>query len=107
MYVLVDLSNESVSLEEPDEFGRFHVEVRGGFDEGAVDLLLGNHGRVASVEHAFIEADALRALAGGQAEEAWLSSLRGMVEYAGREGWMDEAGTAIRAHIEWPPDSAA
>ena len=107
MYVLVDLGADAVSLEEADDFSRFNVEVRGGVDKGAVDLLLGNHGRVASFEHAYIEADALRSLAGAGVDEDWLSSLRGMVEYAGREGWLDETGTAIRAHIEWPAESTA
>lgn len=107
MYVLVDLGADSVSLVEPDEFARFNVEVRGGFDADAVDLLLGNRGWVASVEHAFIETEALRALAGPDVDEAWTSSLQAMVDYAARQGWMDEAGTAIRAHMEWPPDSSA
>lgn len=105
MYVLVDLSTDSVSLEEADEFGRFNVEVRGGSDEEAVDRLLGDNGRVASAEHAFIEAAGLQVLAAERADDTWQSSLQGMADYAGREGWLDEAGTAIRAHIEWPPDS--
>jgi hypothetical protein len=107
MYVLVDLSEERLTLAEPSDFGRFHVEVTGGFDEGAVDLLLGNDGRLASVGEAFISIAALRVLAADAVDEPWEQGLVAMVDYAAGKGWLDDTGTSIRAHVEWPPDSVA
>jgi hypothetical protein len=107
VFVVVDVRRATVGLVEPGDFSRLHLEVRGGFDEGAVDLLLGNAGRVDSVEHAFLTVDGLRSLAGDVADDEWEQGLRSMVEYARGRGWLDQSGSAVRAHIEWPPDSVA
>lgn len=107
MIVVVDLEEERVSLADPADLSRFHVQVVGGWDEGAADLLLGGVGRVASVEQAWIDVRAVRALAGDAVDDEWEAGFVAMLEYAGSKGWLSEDGSEIQAHVEWPPDDVA
>jgi len=34
-------------------------------------------------------------------DKAWQDSFGGMLAYARKKGWIDEATGAIQAHIEW------
>jgi hypothetical protein len=105
--VVVDLEEDRVSLAEPADFGRFHVQVVGGWDEGAADLLLGGVGRLESIERAWIDVRAVRVLAGDVVDEEWDTGFDAMIDFAGSKGWLSEDGTAIQAHVEWPPDDVA
>jgi len=94
-----------VSLEEPDDTGRFHVTVRGGargVDEAIVfgALVDAAAGRLDG-DDAWITVDAVRRLAAGRVGPSWDDELSRMVEYARSKGWLDERTHAIRAHVEW------
>jgi len=107
MDVVVDLTapQQGVSLAEPDDLKSFKVLARGreGDSEGLANALEGV-GRLADDGHAFIDADAVRRLAGERANDPdWSSGFDGMLAYARSKGWMDESGTAIQAHVEWEP----
>jgi hypothetical protein len=105
MFIKVDLGAvpPAVTLEEPDDVKRFHVTVAGTDDTAAVGRALetAGVGRVDD-EHAWVEVAAVRRLAAGRVGEGWDDELAGMLSYAASKGWLDDAGGAIRAHLEWP-----
>ena len=107
MFVRIDLVPHPpvVSLEEPNDTGRFHVAVRGG-SRGADEALVfgalvdAAAGRLEG-DDAWITVDAVRRMAAGRVEPAWDDDLASMLDYARRKGWLDERAHAIRAHVEW------
>ncbi len=105
MFVLVDLGPypPEVSLEEPDDTGRFHVTVRGGTDRALVfgALVDAAAGRLDGDE-AWITVDAIRRLAGSQVGPDWETAFEAMLDYARSKGWLDETTHAVQAHVEWP-----
>jgi hypothetical protein len=100
--VVVDLTEWSVTLTEPDEFGRFSVAVVG---EGTPEALAAvvhesGLGRVhPDGAHLVVDPVALRALAGPAATFAWDERFEAMRAYAAGKGWV-EADGGILAHIE-------
>ncbi len=104
MYVQVRLAATppSITLEEPSDTKRFHVSVVGAPDPARLAEVLegGDVGRLAG-EDAFIRIDALRSLAAGRVDDTWPNEFERMVEYARAKGWLDGAGDAIQAHVEW------
>ena len=115
MFVQVDLAKTPprVTLEEPADTKQFHLAVlagsgaggsgAGGSDIGLVygALVDAAAGRLEG-EDAWIGVDAVRRMAGGRVGPDWDVSFAGMLDYARSKGWLDEAGHAIKAHIEWP-----
>lgn len=107
MFVQVDLEPypPAVSLEEPEDTGRFHVAVRAGAkgeDEALVfgALVDAAAGRLEG-DDAWITVDAVRRMAAGRVGPSWDEDLGRMLEYARTKGWLDERAHAIRAHVEW------
>jgi len=104
VFVQVDLRSAppAVSLEEPADTKQFHVAVVGGSDVGLVygALVDAAAGRLED-EDAWISIDALRRMASGRVGPAWDGDFAAMLEYARAKGWLDEAGHAIKAHVEW------
>lgn len=93
-----------VTLEEPEDTTRFHVEVVGGDNVGLVfgALVDAAAGRLEG-DDAWITVDAVRRMARGRVGPGWDGELDAMLEFARSKGWLDENGNAIRAHVEWPP----
>lgn len=90
MYLEIDLATAPPRcvLHEADVFTELKVVVR-------------------EAEHAFIDPEALRHLAGAQAHDAgWRESFDGMVSYAESKGWVGADGT-LRAHVEVEPHLGA
>ena len=56
--------------------------------------------------HVFLDAEAVKGLAGKLATPEWVTQFEGMIEFARSKGWVDEAGR-VRAHVERPDGSAA
>jgi hypothetical protein len=106
--IVVDLSNGSVVLEEPDAFDRFSVDLVGeGSGEAlAAAVARSGLGRLqAEGTQVAVDPGALRRLAGAAVTPAWEAGFEGMCAYAAGKGWV-EADGAIQAHIE-RPDGAA
>ncbi|HET9770699.1 MAG TPA: hypothetical protein VFS16_07410 [Acidimicrobiia bacterium] len=105
MIIEVDLTGEApaVSLAEPQDCKRFHVAVRGG-EAGSLDAALSaaDVGRLLPSGEAMIDTAAVRRLASGRVPESWDDEFQQMLTYAGTKGWLNEDGTAIQAHVEWP-----
>jgi hypothetical protein len=105
MVIVVDLQQGDpapVSLRDPDDCGRFHVEVIGPRDDARLGhaLVDADVGRVVD-EHAFVDIGAVRRMAAGWVGESWADDFEKMVAYARSKGWLDETGNAIQAHVEW------
>jgi hypothetical protein len=95
-----DLDAATVTLREPADFFGFHVAVAGGpVDDERLPGVLAPHGRIDG-EHAWIDRDAVVALAGDEADDAWHAGFDAMVEYARSKGFLSEDSTSIRAHLD-------
>ena len=104
MIIDIDLTGEPAGIElvEPEDCKRFHVAVRGGDSDALGSVLAAqNVGRLLPSGDALIEIDAVRRLAAGRVPDGWDADFDAMVGYAKSKGWLDEAGEAIQAHIEW------
>jgi len=97
--IVIDLSDATVSLRQPDEFTRFSVAVEGEGDLADVVAQSGLGRLAADGEHVLVDPVALRALAGPAADEAWDEGFAGMCAYAAGKGWVDPDG-GVLAHIE-------
>lgn len=100
MIIHVDLDAATVTLVDHADFGGFHVAVAGGdVDDERLPAVLAPHGRLDGA-HAWIDVDAVVALAGSGADAEWRTGFGGMLAYAREKGFLDDAGTAVRAHLE-------
>jgi hypothetical protein len=108
MFVRIDLvpMPPIVSLEEPEDTRRFHVDVVGGRDVRLVFAALVDAaaGRLEG-EDAWITLDSVRRMAQGRVGPKWDDDLAAMLSYARSKGWFDEQANAIRAHIEWSAEA--
>ena len=107
MFVQVDVNAQPpiVTLEEPDDCTRFHLAVVGGTDLARVfgALVDAAAGRLEG-GHALITIDSVRRMAAGRVADDWGDRFDGMLGYARTKGWIDETGSSIQAHIEYPED---
>jgi hypothetical protein len=100
MIIHADLRSGTVTLLDPRDLKGFHVEVAGGaVDDDRLDGVLSPYGRLDG-DHAWITTDGVVALAGDAADESWHAAFEGMVAYAREKGFLDDSGSAIRAHLE-------
>ncbi len=99
MLIVIDLSEERVHLQDPDDFSRFSVALEGEGDLGNVVHQSGLGRLKDDGEHVAVDPVALRALAGPVATEQWDEGLSGMCAYAAGKGWV-EADGGVLAHIE-------
>jgi hypothetical protein len=97
--IVIDLSEATVSLRQPDEFSRFSVALEGEGDLAGVLQQSGLGRPGADGEHVVVDPVALRALAGPAADERWDEGFAGMCAYAAGKGWVEPDG-GVLAHIE-------
>jgi cyclohexanecarboxylate-CoA ligase len=106
MYVHVDLAAGAARLEDADNFKAFHAVVTGSGSDAAVGELLAALGAGAPSDvanHVWITQRWLReqaARAGVSSD--WAGGFEKMLGFAAKMGWMDDAGTSVHAHTEWP-----
>lgn len=101
MYIAVSPA-QTVTLEEPDDCMRFHVEIQ-GLSEDRVGQALAQEdvGSLASSALAWIKIEALRRLAQGRVQPDWAMRFEGMVHYAERKGWLSDDKTSVSGHCIW------
>jgi hypothetical protein len=101
----IDLTGPTavIALAEPEDCQRFHVAARGG-DPAALEAALAVNavGRLLPTGDALIDTAAVRRMAAGRVPAAWENDFTAMLRYAASKGWLDDSGTAIQAHIDWP-----
>ena len=98
MIVRVDLEN-GPSLEEPEVLTGFHA-VSSTTDDSLVGAAMGEAGAPAGEGHVWVAASWVREQAAPVVAADWASAFEGMIDYARSKGWMNEAGTHIKAHVE-------
>ena len=99
MIIRADLEAGSVTLLEPADFRGFHVAVAGGdVTDERLGPVLAPYGRLDG-DHAWINVDAVAALAGDDADDHWRAGFDGMVAFARDNDFLDDSGSAIRAHL--------
>ncbi|HEX7095086.1 MAG TPA: AMP-binding protein [Acidimicrobiales bacterium] len=106
MYVQVDLAAGTATLVDADNFKAFHVVASGdGCDADVGDLLarLGAGTRSDARNHVWVSQQWVRdAAAAAGAGADWAEGFEKMLGFAAKMGWIDEAGTHVHAHTEWP-----
>ena len=99
MYVKV-AEDGGLSLEETDDFSRFHIaatpEQVSGAEASDAFLELSQD---AGDGHYWLDADAIVALSGRQDDPDWMQAFRSMLEKAEPYGFSDVAGRRIKAHL--------
>ncbi len=100
MIVEVDVrgAEPRVTLAEPDDFKAFKLVVAD--DRPGLGEQLAGTGVASVEEHAWIEIDAVRRLAGDAATPEWNESFATMLDYARSKGWVDDERGTVRAHVE-------
>jgi hypothetical protein len=100
MRVVVALSRPTVTIEEPHDFERFHVQTTRALS-GHLSQLLAGLGH-ADDDGAVIWVEELIRLAGRRHDPQWVVGVDVMVAFAKSKGWsVDDPvrGTGLRAHI--------
>ncbi len=101
MIIRVHSDGGNVSVLEPDNFKAFHIETD-GLDVRQVAKALGDCGyEKGDGVHIWISKAAVRQWV-GERDAAWAENFEGMLSFAQKHGWINEAGTHVQAHIEWP-----
>jgi hypothetical protein len=91
-----------VTLEEPDDFARFHVEVVGlNAAELRTQVQRRRVGQVIDNERIAVAIETIKSLA-GQRPPSWERGFDGMVGYARSKGWVPDEHH-IQAHCVRPP----
>lgn len=98
MIIQVDLEH-GATVVAPEELTAFHA-VSTTTDSSAVGPAMGDAGDDAGEGHVWVSADWIRSQVADEVSGDWRSSFDGMIAYAASKGWMNEAGTHIKAHIE-------
>lgn len=95
--IVVLTANESPCLIDLDRLDRLHAELHG--ELGAAQL--GSLCTLADDHHVWIDVGSARSTGISASHDATLGEqFDGMIAYAERKGWLDDARTSVRAHIE-------
>lgn len=101
MYVTIDPASGSAELAEPENLKQFHVALPQGGDAALALQALGSDGAPADgSDHVWVSVAAVRRWAAGRVGPDWESDFSKMLEYADSNGWLDDTGSLMRAHIE-------
>lgn len=93
--MVIVVRDNTVRLDDADDFKGFKVVVESGDGSGLFAV-----GRLAHRDTAWINADAVRRMAGDAATPQWEDGFTAMLDYAKTKGWLDDGGD-IQAHVEW------
>lgn len=95
--IIVVRSSEPPQLTDLDRFDRLHAERHGALDEVRLDGLC----RPGDGEHVWLDIGAARETgARTTGDPTFGEQFDAMIAYARSSGWVDEAGTHVRAHLE-------
>jgi hypothetical protein len=103
MKLIVDGAAALVTVDEAENLKALSVELRGCSTAQATALLADRGlGRIED-GHAWLNIDALRAIARPPRSCTWDERFQRAMAYAQSNGWSDPAGDFVRAHIEPSP----
>lgn len=102
MFIRVD-GTGTMTLEEPDDFKRFHVEAN---PQTLDDPTLGARFRAiatdAGDDRVWLDGHAVADLSGRAGDTGWQAAFQAMIDGAERFGFSDTANHRIKAHIVRP-----
>jgi hypothetical protein len=99
MLIMVYPGRQRSEVREAEDLKRFSVVVVGEATDRELERALAPLARLASSTHAWVSIDRLRVASGRGEDHAWCQAFDAVVEYATSKGWVDETGSAIRAHL--------
>lgn len=102
-------TDAEVTVAESDNFKQFHLATD-GLDVREVAEALGDVAfEKGDGAHLWVSIDAVRgwvsSQGSGKLSQEWEDGFSAMLEFAKGHGWINEAGTHVQAHIEWPESS--
>jgi hypothetical protein len=98
MHICVERDG-NLTLVDPDDFKRFHIEVDRELDDEAMSRALAPLGRFDGSDF-WVDTDKLQKLAGRANDAEWQKSFRTMLDFARNFGWISPDGKAVKAHVK-------
>jgi hypothetical protein len=98
MYVKVHSAREA-SVQDVENLHELAVRAHGVDVDGISAALQANGLGVVDGDHAWLDVERLRR-SGPVELSGWSEGFAGMISYAGKQGWLNEDGTKVRAHLE-------
>ncbi|MDJ1372248.1 hypothetical protein [Gulosibacter molinativorax] len=97
--MIITANEAGFSLNEPEDFSRFHVDAQGLTAAQLSDLATDNIeiAPIADADHLWISVDFLR---NGDTSPERTEHIDRLVGFATERGWYDGEADAIRAHVE-------
>lgn len=105
MYVELDIAAGRCQVRDANDLKSFSVHLSEPAVPEKLSRTLGPLGRLAESDHVWIIIDALRAASGRADDAEWSAQFDAMIAYAASQGWVDETGELVRAHVEFGPAS--
>ena len=97
-----------LQLQAPEDFKSFKLVIDlPKTARSDIAAALAPAGRIENEGTAWISEAWLRGASSLGSDEAWQAGVSGMIAYARKFGWVDDATASIRAHIEWAGDRAS
>lgn len=99
----LDISNDGVTLRQPEVVTDLYASYKQRLTPERLAAVLAEHDAgelLPDRNHVLIPVATLRRLAAGRVPEGWEADFAGMLEHARTQGWLDEQGEAVRAHLE-------
>jgi hypothetical protein len=101
MIIQISADARPAELLDIDDLGRFKVVVKGQLTDEEIQASLASLGRLDPPKHAWISIDALKTASDRENNPDWQLAFAGMVAYAASNGWLDDSGIEMRAHLEY------
>jgi hypothetical protein len=101
--VYLTIAHAGVELKQPEVVTDLYASYWERLGPDTIRKVLAEHdaGELLPDEnHIMIPVATLRRLAAGRVPEGWDDDLAGMLARAGEKGWLNDAGDAVRAHLE-------
>jgi hypothetical protein len=90
---------QCAEVHQDDDLKRFSVMVVRDASEEEPERALTPLARLESRTNAWVSIERLRAACKRDDDAAWSLAFDEMVEFAASKGWVEETGTALRAHL--------
>ena len=101
MIIQISADGRPAEVLDIDDLGKFKVVVEGQITGEEIQASLASLGRLESPKYVWISIDALKAAGDRENNSDWQLAFAGMVSYAASNGWLDDSGIEMRAHLEY------
>ncbi len=101
MYLAI--ATDGVTLHQPERTNDLYASYSERLMSERISALLAEHDAgelLPDGAHVMIPVATLRRLAAGRVPDGWDADFESMLAYARSKGWLNEDGTAVRAHLE-------